>query len=1450
MAGRSSVLAGSRLGFAEALAGGPGGAPDQQNPPSVVTEIPEDVTDVSATLVATLTTNDRPCLLYFRYNAQGGVSFSTGLIAVNANSAPTRVTASIQGLAAGTQHFCRAFAFQIEGPFTNLVVHGESMAFTTLPATGLTPPSVQVLAPTNVTPTTCTLNARANPNGVAAGNNTTVEIEAVNNQLGTFAITPVNIGVGTAFVDVSGDVTFTGIPPEGAEFAVTARGTSAAGSVTDGPIQLVLPPLSTGNVPTILTQQTTQVLSTLALVKATWDTGGLDCTVDFKWGLDANYGNTKSFFVLANSTQLTVALEPLAAGTTYHWNVTISNEEGQDDGDDVVFTTSSVGTPASVRTNLPTRIRDQSARLNCEVNPNASSTTVKFGIALDPGELASQAGPSYFEVDALPASATGTAFVAFAANVQGLAVGTVYYYQPRASNSGGANVPGAIGVFQTADQWQDITTPAVIMGQSSAFIETNTAQLGAGVDFQGCASSYCFEYWETAVPLVIFRTNITLVPLTGGSPPAATTLVASPIGGLIAATGYSFRILVSSMNSESIVAGTPPATFTTDGAPGNPFPTGTMDAPFNITQSAASFSGTTNPMGTTCMATFEIAAGGDPNFAVILFSSTPYNAGAGSITVPIPQQNIGGLTPNTTYLARLKLENDGGNNILYVPVNSPGYHQFSTVGPALANVTTHANPLVTQTTAQLSMAVTSIDTSEHFVRFEYGLATLPVNTYTNHTLPVSIGFGPFSGFNFQAPITQLTPNTQYQFKAFCVNAAGQSLNNDEKLFTTLNVVPATFPDPKALLTVSPEFLTQPPPPAKQYTTAPTYFYMRGQVKLNGLPASVYFQYTTDPTFATFTEIGPQVLTPTLAEFGDEPLVAEQAHFLTPSTATVESIYFWRIRAVNVNGETISGTKSGWMMPEGPYTPTGSQMTQLHRPVINTLPPYMKDDVRIVLRAKVFHKGLRHWGRFEWMTQAAFNAAGANEAAWAGSTKGRIISSKSHTQSASNGTIPNVRWYESIKNLTPATAYVARLRCWNRNGESPPTASPMWIFTTDAAASWPGTVGSQSPRGGVNWPIGRDFRNVASAPITEANEVIFGADEYTSAEEAFTIFVTPTSVSTINHAFHGTTSFPCADGVGGNPPGQRALALAFSKARIGDIIRVDSSTGHLYQGIDIGGSDSITTDATWGGPVVFKPITGVRVQPRSKAAGHFRWQGLACLAERGGFNGIAVRYCHIVRWSSDLAGWYMSGGGLYTVQTTDVGGHGYGRLIFYDCVFGVGHGPMKDVGPDVEPGLIVAGLDSSNPDHQGYGVRTHIRTNAPGSFDIRRCFFSPGQEHSLYLNSPGAFCETTTWVLDCEVKNVAIGARPGVLALVPEGPNGGGVRPHIMAAHNAGNPSIHYPWGWGDRLNYHEGQLASRNTFIQIVQRSDEVISGATGPGSPPGRGEVVVKRCILRCRPN
>ena len=952
-----SRFAGSRAVQPEKWAGGTGGTSGQQFPAEITTEDAVDVTDTTATLVATLDTKARPCFAYFRYNKVGGPSITTGLIAIAPSNTPTTVSSPVIGLDASSDYKVRAFAFQATGPFANQVVNGLPTSFQTQASTGGTVPTVNNQAPTSITATTCTLHASVNPNGLA----TIVDLWALDPIDNEFHITPVNIGSGTAFVDVSGGVAglFSG-QPHGA----LAKATNSAGAVNGIAIPFNVPPLSSGSPPTITASITNTIQPTSADVEVQFDTGSLICSVTIEWGLTVSYGSSLTINdIPPTQAAVQATIGPLVAANTYHWRATITNSAGSDIGDDVQFTTGAVGTPPTGRILLPTRIKDQSVHLHAEFNPQGTNTTVTFDIAETSNDLLFSGSTLVAGLPSVPDPGTGSVELDFRCVVNGLLPGKQYFYRAFGNNTGGQFVT-AIGTFQTADAGVG-TTPVSLTGQAALNIQTTQVTLSVAIDTGGESTSWYFEYWIGAG--VKKNTKMAFIFKAVGELPAI-EIMAATINNLLPNQAYNYRAAASNANDISVVFGATQV-FSTLPAGGNPPATGTIHNATNIFATSATVTGTVTST-TAGTAAFQYTT--DPTFVAGVVTTSPaFTVPAGSVGLLIPLTVLSPLVANTQYYVRAVFINDAGGNTSY----SDNTIAFTTDGPQLPNVSTLPTPDVSDHTATLELSLTKVASSgDHFVKFGYSLTSSPTVSPNYDFFTPENNFGPAAGvigYSYTVGLGGQNPPlaaaTSYDFMAFARNDAG-GVTGVERTFLTDPTPVGVFPDPI---------------PSAPYNITATSFYVAGKVTLNGVIADVNFEWHNDTLGETpWTHSTPvQNTIPNVDSEGDDRTVAEQIHFVvnTMGNVTFGDTIRWRIKAVNANtpveGVTVEGQQIQLAVLVPPATGFPTQ-TVNDTPFVQAMTTFMKDDTRAVIRTKVYHKGLRHWGQFEYTTNADWLASGA------------------------------------------------------------------------------------------------------------------------------------------------------------------------------------------------------------------------------------------------------------------------------------------------------------------------------------------------------------------------------------------------------------------------------------------------------------------------------------------
>lgn len=206
---------------------------------------------------------------------------------------------------------------------------------------------------------------------------------------------------------------------------------------------------SFGTLPAATTEAATSISATGATLNASVNPEGTAITYDFVYGTSASLssGTTTTSSASAGSgtsaVSETAALTGLTPSTKYYFKVVATNSGGSTPGTILNFTTSAaVGTPPGATTKAATSITSTGAAVNTSVNPEGAATTYSFVYGTSP-TLSS--GPTSTPAQS---AGSGTSSVAETLTLSGLASGTTYSFEVKATNSGGTGA-GAILSFAT-----------------------------------------------------------------------------------------------------------------------------------------------------------------------------------------------------------------------------------------------------------------------------------------------------------------------------------------------------------------------------------------------------------------------------------------------------------------------------------------------------------------------------------------------------------------------------------------------------------------------------------------------------------------------------------------------------------------------------------------------------------------------------------------------------------------------------------------------------------------------------------------------------------------------------------------------------------------------------------------------------------------------------------------
>jgi hypothetical protein len=276
----------------------------------------------------------------------------------------------------------------------------------------------------------------------------------------------------------------------------------------------------------------------------------------------------------------------------------------------------------------------------------------------------------------------------------------------------------------------------------------------------------------------------------------------------------------------------------------------------SIMATSAQMNGTVNPNGATSEAVFQYGTttsygnSTQPQFNII--SSTSISC------------TLSGLTPNTTYHYRIMASNSGGD--------SYGSDVSFTTSATAPSVTTTEASSITPNSASLTASVAPNGATTTLF-FNYGLTT----SYGNNSSTLSGINSPQSCY---IPVSSLSPNTTYHYRAFAYNNIGATYGGD-LIFTT--------PGPPSVTTTTASSIT------------PNSVSLTASVAPNGAASTLNFQYGLTTSYGNNS--------PTLSGIN-----SPQSDYIPISNLSPNTTYHYRAVANNnygtSYGDDLTFTTSG------------------------------------------------------------------------------------------------------------------------------------------------------------------------------------------------------------------------------------------------------------------------------------------------------------------------------------------------------------------------------------------------------------------------------------------------------------------------------------------------------------------------------------------------------------
>ncbi|HEY8082607.1 MAG TPA: S8 family serine peptidase [Solirubrobacterales bacterium] len=394
---------------------------------NVTTEAATQVKGTSATLRASINPEGSATSYYFEYGKTTSYGSEAPLPSepIGSGTSSVKVGRSIGGLSLGTTYHYRVVAENSAG-----IAYGVDKAFTTKNV-----PKVTTEAASEVKATSAIINATVNPEGT----DTSYYFEYTETGAIWIKLPFYGESIGSGTKDIKVSQNLGGLAPN-ATYKYRVLATSEIGT-SKGEDKT----LTTLKLQKATTGAATAVKATSATINATVNPGGILTSYYFEYGKTNSYGtkvpaSPKSAGSGISNIAVSEEIGGLeAGGTTYHYRVVTTSENGIVNGVDQTLTTQA-SPEASTRS--ATEVRASRATLNAVVHPKGAATDYYF----EYGQTTSYGT----KVPVSPKSiGSGTSGVKVSESLKGLSDEITYHFRVVASNEGGTT-SGADRTFTTS----------------------------------------------------------------------------------------------------------------------------------------------------------------------------------------------------------------------------------------------------------------------------------------------------------------------------------------------------------------------------------------------------------------------------------------------------------------------------------------------------------------------------------------------------------------------------------------------------------------------------------------------------------------------------------------------------------------------------------------------------------------------------------------------------------------------------------------------------------------------------------------------------------------------------------------------------------------------------------------------------------------------------------------
>jgi hypothetical protein len=310
-------------------------------PPIVESESFSELTSTSAKLEATVNPSYQETTCKFEYSTKallppGETTTEPCPASLGTGGGGVGTSVVLAGLELGTTYYYRVVAENATPP----AQVGAIQSFATLAKPLVTPKEVL-----SITRVTATVSAKIDPEG----SSTTYRVNY--GETSGYGEHSAEIQAGAGFGEETVQAGLVGLTPDTTyHYAVVV--TNQAGTVTSPDETFTTPPPTP---PIAATGGASNITLTTATVSGTIDPEGLETSYELDLGTDTTYG-TSIYGEAGSGTEnigISLNLEDLAPGATYHYRIVATNSDGRTDGADQTFTTPAYSSPIVQPFTLP-----------------------------------------------------------------------------------------------------------------------------------------------------------------------------------------------------------------------------------------------------------------------------------------------------------------------------------------------------------------------------------------------------------------------------------------------------------------------------------------------------------------------------------------------------------------------------------------------------------------------------------------------------------------------------------------------------------------------------------------------------------------------------------------------------------------------------------------------------------------------------------------------------------------------------------------------------------------------------------------------------------------------------------------------------------------------------------------------------------------------------------------